>query len=182
MKLKPSEFVDFATDYFGKLLPEMRDSFHNPEQLFKIMEDGYERHYLKIVAFHEGRKMAHGLACVNVDQNFRQGHRAFLRHISVIRAELLPQALKLIVNFIWKRIHCQHIRLEQIHVIDPKTEKLGAEPGLRDALKLEKFKWQSLINDPATGKRSQLMQLNKPKGELAAALPPFENPRGIQIG
>ena len=67
-------------------------------------------------------------------------------------------------------------------MIDPKTEKLGAEPGLRDALKLEKFKWQSLINDPATGKRSQLMQLNKPTGELAAALPPFENPRGIQIG
>ena len=112
LKIKPTEFVDFATDYYGKLLPEMRDSFQSPDQLFKLMESGYERHYLKIVAFHEGRKMAHGLACVNVDQNFKQGHRAFIRHISVIRAELLPQALKLIVNFIWKRIHCQNIRLE----------------------------------------------------------------------
>lgn len=26
------------------------------------------------------------------------------------------------------------------------------------------------------------MQLNKPKGEAAVALPPFENPRNIQLG
>jgi len=93
-------------------MPDVRDSFVGPEKLFTLMEGGYERHYLKIVAYHEGRKMAHGFACVNVDQNFRQGHRAFLRHISVIRPELLQQALSLIIDFIWRRIHCQHIRLE----------------------------------------------------------------------
>lgn len=49
----------------------MRDSFTNPEELFKLMEAGYERHYLKIVAYHEGRKMAHGLACVHIDQNYK---------------------------------------------------------------------------------------------------------------
>lgn len=160
----------------------MRDSFADPETLFKIMEGGYERHYLKIVAYHEGRKMAHGLACVNIDQNYKQGHRAFLRHISVIRVELLPQALKLIVDFIWRRISCEHIRLEQYHVKNPETQKLAADNGLKDALKVEKFRWQSLINDPASGKRSQLMQLAKPKGEAAASLPPYENTRGVQVG
>ena len=50
-----------------KLTPEMRDSFYDTRTLFKKMEEGYERHYLKIIAFHHGKKMAHGLACVNVD-------------------------------------------------------------------------------------------------------------------
>ena len=75
------------------------------------MESGYERHYLKIVAFHEGKKMAHGLACVAIDRNYKQGYRAFLRHISTIRTEMLPKALKLIIDFIWRRIHCNNIRL-----------------------------------------------------------------------
>lgn len=118
------------------------------------MECGYERHYMKIVAFHEGRKMAHGLACINIDQSFASGHRAFLRHISVIRAELFPQALKLVIDFVWKRIACDHIRLEQFYVTDEETKKLQAAPILKDSLKVAKFRWQSLINDPVSGKRS----------------------------
>ena len=67
LKLHAAEFVDFCKDYYQKLVPEIRNSFYDPETLFKVMEAGYERHYLKIVAYHDGRKMAHGLACVNVD-------------------------------------------------------------------------------------------------------------------
>ena len=88
--MQPSEFIEFANEYYQKLTPEMRGSFYDPDTLFKRMEAGYERHYMKIVAFHEGKKMAHGLACVNVDQNYRSGRRVFLRHISVIRTELFP--------------------------------------------------------------------------------------------
>jgi hypothetical protein len=179
LKIKPEEFVGFANEYYQKLVPQLRDSFYEPETLFNLMEQGYERHYLKIVAFHEGRKMAHGLACVHIDQNHKSGHRAFLRHISVIRTELLPQALKLTVDFIWRRIQCEHIRLEQYHVANPETEKLAADESLKAALKEAKFRWQNLQNDPKTGKRSQLMQLVKPKEDAA---PPFENPRGLQIG
>ena len=54
-----------------KLTPEMKESFYDIPTLYKKMEDGYERHYLKIVAFHNGKKMAHGLACVNVDQTLQ---------------------------------------------------------------------------------------------------------------
>ena len=118
LKISPGEFIDFCKEYYQKLLPEIRDSFYEPERLFELMEQGYERHYLKIVAYHQGRKMAHGLACVHIDQNYRQGHRAFLRHVSVIRPELMPQALQLVSDFIWRRIYCEHVRLEQFHVAD----------------------------------------------------------------
>jgi hypothetical protein len=67
LKISPGEFLEFANDYYQKLVPQMRDSFYDPETLFKLMESGYERHYMKIVAFHEGKKMAHGLFCFNVD-------------------------------------------------------------------------------------------------------------------
>ena len=53
----------------GYYIPEPEPTL--AEKLFELMESGYERHYLKIVAYHEGRKMAHGLACVNIDQNYR---------------------------------------------------------------------------------------------------------------
>jgi hypothetical protein len=55
---------------------------------------------------------------------------------------------------------------------------LQASALLKDVLKAAKFRWQSLINDPVTGKRSQLMNLAKPK----EGLPAFENPRGLRIG
>ena len=59
---------------------------------------------------------------------------------------------------------------------DPNNEKrLQVDPMLKEALKVEKFRWQSLINDPNSGKRSQLMQLVKP----AEGAPDFENPRGL---
>ena len=90
MKIKPSEFLTFANDYYTKLVPSLRDSFYGVEQLYELMEAGYERHYMKIVAYHNGKKMAHGLACVNVDPSFKgPGIRAFIRHLSVIRTELL---------------------------------------------------------------------------------------------
>ena len=119
------------------------------------MESGYERHYLKIVAFEtNGRKMAHGLACVNIDPTCMTGRRAFLRHLSVIRSELLPQAFQVITDFIWRRINCDHIRFEQFHIQNPDTGKLMADECLKDALKLVKFRWLNLINNPASGKRS----------------------------
>ena len=165
-----------------KLTPEMKESFYDIPTLYKKMEDGYERHYLKIVAFHNGKKMAHGLACVNVDQTLQNGHRAFIRHVSVIRNELFPQALKLVTEFIWKRIYCDHIRVELFHLKDQESGKMAADPAIKKALGEMKYRWKNLSNDPATGKRSQIMQLNKPTGEAAAHLPEFENVRNLSLG
>ena len=143
------------------------------------MESGYERHYMKIIAFDKNeRKMAHGLACVNIDPTCKTGKRAFLRHLSVIRTELLPQAFHLITDFIWRRIDCDHIRFEQFQIPHPETGKLMADVYLKDALKEVKFRWMSLINDPVSGRRSQLMQLAK-SSIGPDSLPAFENPHGL---
>ena len=92
--------------YKVKLLPEMIRSCTNHEALQKKMEGGYERHYMKLVAYHNGKKYAHGLALVNVDQTLQNGHRAYIRHLSVIRSELFEKALALVVDFIWRKIYC----------------------------------------------------------------------------
>ena len=136
-----TEFVNFATDYYAKLVEPMRNSFYDPETLFRKMEDGYERHYLKIVAYHNGKKLAHGIACVNVDQTAQSMHRAFIRHVSVIRPELFPQALKIVLDFVWRRIHCDQIRLELFHTMNVALGKPTADPEIKKAVAAEKFKW-----------------------------------------
>jgi hypothetical protein len=93
LKIKVHEFRAFAEEYYKRLLPEMRDSQYDIDSLIEKMEDGYERHYMKIVAFHNGQKMGHGLACVNVDQTYREGYRAFIRHVSVIRFQQFDEAM-----------------------------------------------------------------------------------------
>ena len=182
LKIDTKEFMQFANDYTNKLTPEMKESFYDNLTLHKKMEEGYERHYMKIIAFHKGKKMAHGLACVNVDQTCSAGHRAFIRHVSVIRNELFPNALKLVTNFIWRRIHCDHIRVELFHLKDAEG-KMAADPVIKKALADSKFRWKNLSNDPITGKRSQIMELKKPTtGEAAASLPAYENTRNLQPG
>lgn len=92
---------------------------------------------------------------------------------------MLPQALRLVVDFVWRRIYCDHIRLELFHLTNEETKKMAADPAITAALKAEKFRWKSLINDPKTGKRAQIMDLKKP---AADQLPPFENSRGLNPG
>ena len=105
-----------------------------------------------------------------------------IRHVSCIRNELFPQALKLVVDFIWKRIHCDHIRVELFHLTDHETGKMAADPVIKKALAEVKFKWKNLTNDPVTGRRAQNMELKKPVGDAAASLPPYENTRNLVPG
>jgi len=79
------------------------------------MEQGYERHYLKIISGAGRQKQAFGLACVNVDQTQPAGARAFIRHLSVSEPRLLKQALDLVLDFIWRRIPVKEIRVEVFH-------------------------------------------------------------------
>lgn len=170
-----SEVEEFCEEYMTHLTPAMRGSNHDIKTLLKLMESGYERHYLKIVAFHNDVKKAHGLACVNVDQTFAGGHRAFIRHVSTIRPEMISQAVGLVQDFVWKRIYCDHIRIEQLHMReDPETEKITANAQFKKALTTNKFRWKSLINADG-GKRYAISEIKRP-----AAGPDFENPRGFQ--
>lgn len=40
--------------------------------------------------------------------------------------------------------------------------KIQADIDVKDALSKNGFKWKTLSNDPVTGKRAQIMQINRP--------------------
>lgn len=143
------------------------------------MEEGYERHYMKIVSFRNGEKFGNGMVYLNVDHTFPSQHRVVIHHISTIKARELEKALELVVNFIWRNIQCDHIRFELFHTKDP-SGVLGADPHFKQCLQNVGFKWKTLRNNPETGKRSQIMQLDRPSDP--SKVPEFENPRGLQVG
>lgn len=123
--------------------------------------------------------MGHGLACFNVDHSVPLIHRVFIRHVSTIKNQQLDWAFEIVINYIWKKIHCDNIRFELFHVKDA-AGALKADLQFKESLAKAGFRWKNLCNDPTTGKRSQIMQLDKPKDK--SLLPPFENDRQLQLG
>jgi hypothetical protein len=79
------EFATFYNIYSQRLSASIRDSQHEIDNLCAKMEDGYERHYLKIVSFREGKKVGNGLVCFNVDYTVPQQQRVIIRHISTVK-------------------------------------------------------------------------------------------------
>jgi hypothetical protein len=102
--------------------------------------------------------------------------RVFIRHISTIKYKQLDAAFTTVLEFIWKNIQCDNIRFELFHIKD-KSGVLKADQKFKDVLQRAGFKWKNLCNDPSTGKRSQIMQLDRPKD--LSKIPAFENPRDL---
>lgn len=67
LRLTVEQVPEFYQKYSLKLDPRMRNCQHNSKVLIKKMEDGYQRHYLKIVSYREGMKCGNGLVFFNVD-------------------------------------------------------------------------------------------------------------------
>jgi len=94
LKLDTTDFEKYAKDYVATLPHEMRESCGGADIVapcFKKMEEGYERHYMKFTGLSGGNTSDFGLVCINIDQSQSAGpgHRAFIRHISVNRLDLL---------------------------------------------------------------------------------------------
>ena len=119
------------------------------------MEEGYERHYMKIT---DADNTQQGLACVNIEQNIiGTGVRAYLRHLSVLDMKDLDQALEKVIEFIWQRIACDHIRTDIMHFENSKGQ-VTVDPEVKKAYAAHKFKWKSLKNFKGTNRRAQIMQ------------------------
>ena len=88
------------------------------------------------------------------------GHRCFIRHLSTIDPDHMAQALELVVDFIWKNLPCENIRVEIYHIKDEGTGQIKADPHIKAVYAAKRFRWKTLTNDPTTGKRAQIMQLN----------------------
>jgi hypothetical protein len=82
------------------------------------MEVGYERHYLKIMGKSGNGEEEFGLACINVDQTQATNQRAFIRHLSVLKLSHLKKALGIVMDFVWKKINCEHVRVEVFHFVN----------------------------------------------------------------
>lgn len=85
--------------------------------LIEKQSNGYERHYLK---FTQNGQLA-GLALFNVDYTAANEFRGYIRHISTLNMETLASAVELTINFIWKNMFCQNIRIELFHIKDETT-------------------------------------------------------------
>lgn len=138
----------------------MKSSFGDTSTAFSQMQNGYEAHYLK---FEKAGSTA-GLLLVNMDHSCQTEFRAYIRHISVMDATDFDDALKMAVNFIWHEMYAETIRIDLYHFKD-ESGALKANQDIKVSLGMEKkgFKWKTMLNDPATGKRYQIMQMNKPK-------------------
>ena len=125
------------------------------------MLNGYEGHYLK---FQKKGETA-GILLVNMDHSCQTEFRAYIRHISVVDKNDFDEALKAAVEFIWHQMYAETIRIDLYHFKDEESGKLQANQDIKVSLGMEKkgFKWKTMLNDPATGKRYQIMQMNKPK-------------------
>lgn len=154
------KFNVWLKDYLDKKIEKrLADSFHDYNQLIAKQSNGYERHYLKFML--SGSKEVQGLAIFNLDHTMQGEFRGYIRHISTVDVSKLQKAAEKVVDTIWKTLYCQHIRLELFHQQD-EAGKFQADPDVKNAISKIGFKWKTLSNDPNTGKRAQIMQLNRP--------------------
>lgn len=100
-------------------LPEsIGKSNASASDVLKKTENGYERHYLQLVANDD---KVYGHACLNYDHTNSGGHRCYIRHLSTFDPLHLSKGLDAVVEYIWREMLCDHIRVEIYHIKDQAT-------------------------------------------------------------
>lgn len=150
----------------SKIQTRVAHSFYDYEQLVEKQNHGYERHFIKLTA--PGNKEIQGVALFNIDHTAAGEYRGYIRHLSTVDISKMQRAVEQVVEFMWKTVYCQHIRVELYHLKE-EDGKMQADPDVKNAFAKCGFKWKTLTNDPHTGKRAQVMQLNR-----FATTPAFE--------
>lgn len=121
------------------------------------MERGADRHYLRMTT--DGTNDSSmgvddntfGIACINFDIKCLFERRMYIRHFSIRDKSRFEEAIKLVVNFIWRTFDCDSIRLDLYHfykTIDGKEEQ-SADAEIKTIVSMNKkgFKWKTLQND-----------------------------------
>ena len=164
-----SEILNYTDEYYARIPNAMAKSNHECDIAVNKTEDGYLRHYFHIVV----GDVIHGLACLNYDHTLLGGHRVYIRHLSTIMSNELPHALDLVCDYIWQEIPCDNIRVELYHFKDDETGKINVDNDVKLAYAGKGFRWKTLTNDPATGKRAQIMELKNPNGNQTNIEEPY---------
>lgn len=164
--IEESNFKTFVGAYLERLDNVQKNSFAQLDQLIQNTLDGYDIHVLVLVKELEEVKPQNidGLVIFNQEStavrlpNGNYAIKTVIQHISTVdinqRTELFDQTLA----YIWKNTHCGFIRINLFHMVNEEG-KLKADPGIKEILKLRKFKWKTLINDSSTGSRYELLEV-----------------------
>ena len=79
----------------------------------------------------------------------------------------------MVCDYIWQEIPCDNIRVELYHFKDDETGKINVDNDVKLAYAGKGFRWKTLTNDPATGKRAQIMELKNPNGNQTNIEEPY---------
>lgn len=150
LDLHEKEFPTYMRDYFKKIDQRLVHSYYDVEQLLMKQENGYERHYVKLM--HKGAMC--GIALFNCDQTTPNEFRGYIRHVSTLDFSHIGTAVEQVMEFIWKYMYCTNVRVEIYHMKDEASGKVQADPDVKNAYAKQGFKWKTLSNDPHTGKRA----------------------------
>ena len=100
--VKQSDLKKYVEEFYEKLPDSIAKSNASASDVLKKTENGYERHYLQLVA----NNKVLGLACLNYDQTNLGGHRCYIRHLSTIDPSHLVKALDAVVEYVWREVPC----------------------------------------------------------------------------
>ena len=112
-----------------------------------------------------------GLAMFNVDPSIHARVRLNLHHVSTARREDFASALSLTMDYIWRCVYCDEVRVALTHVKNAEGKPV-VDAEVRECLKNALFRWKTLTNED--GVRKLIMA-----AERKAAAVAFENPRAI---
>lgn len=113
----------------------------------------------------------YGIAILNYDQTALASHRCYIRCLCTVVPQHLSKALEQVVDYIWQKLNCDHIRVEINHFVD-SSGQLKVDNHVKKVYTSKGFKWKTLQNDP-NGKRAQVMQLNNPNPNSVTRQEPF---------
>jgi predicted transcriptional regulator YheO len=79
------------------------------------MKNGYEPHILK---FSKKRDQVDGILCVNIDHSRTNEFGAIIRHFSFIDRSRFSEALQMGLDYIWKNLYADTVRVNLFHFKD----------------------------------------------------------------
>ena len=87
--VKYDRLLNFMSHVYSALDDTIAKSNNTPQEVFDKTEEGYDRHYLMLVA----NEKVYGIAIVNYDQSALASHRCYIRSLCTIVPSHLDKAL-----------------------------------------------------------------------------------------
>jgi hypothetical protein len=94
------------------------------------------------------------------NQDSAEATRVNLYHVSALDSNKLEEVLDLSLDYIWKMMHCNSIRISLHHFkqMSGSEEKMKVNDELKNMLKQRRFKWKTLKNETSTGQRIEILE------------------------